>query len=79
MMPSKQRGKFLKKGKHLRRSLKHLKIWNEFVCQFKLVTVIQQFLAALQERELDNVWLQDGVTTRTSSVSIDILRAAFPE
>ncbi|GFT63960.1 hypothetical protein TNCV_2314311 [Trichonephila clavipes] len=36
-MPSEQRGMSSKKGKDLRRPLEHLKKWNEFVCQFRLV------------------------------------------
>ncbi|GFV08959.1 DUF4817 domain-containing protein [Trichonephila clavipes] len=42
--------------------------------------MIQQFfLLALQERNLDNVWLQDRSTAHTSRVSTGISRAAFPE
>ncbi|GFW81733.1 hypothetical protein TNCV_2884071 [Trichonephila clavipes] len=36
-MPSQQRGMFLMKVKDLRRPLEYLKMWNEFVCQFRLV------------------------------------------
>ncbi|GFX37855.1 uncharacterized protein TNCV_1823111 [Trichonephila clavipes] len=41
--------------------------------------MIQQFfLPALQERDLDHVLQQDGATSHTSRVFIDVLRAALP-
>ncbi|GFU80370.1 hypothetical protein TNCV_3521441 [Trichonephila clavipes] len=36
MMPLEQQGMSPKKRKDRRRSLEHLKMWNEFACQFKL-------------------------------------------
>ncbi|GFS98773.1 hypothetical protein TNCV_753851 [Trichonephila clavipes] len=37
-------------------------------------------LSAFQERDLDNVWLQqDGATAHTSSTSMGVLRATLPE
>ncbi|GFX45502.1 hypothetical protein TNCV_2740391 [Trichonephila clavipes] len=67
--------------KDLRRSLEHWIMWNELVCQFRPLynNMIQQFfLPTLQERDLDNVWLQQhGATAHTSRVSMGVLRAAF--
>ncbi|GFT15789.1 hypothetical protein TNCV_4943391 [Trichonephila clavipes] len=40
----------------------------------------QFFLTVLQEKDIDNVWLQqDRATVHNSNVSIDVLRASFPE
>ncbi|GFX42893.1 hypothetical protein TNCV_5072571 [Trichonephila clavipes] len=81
-MPSEQQKMFPKKGNYLQRPLENLKMWNEFVCQFKPLcdNMIQQiFLPALQERDLHKVWLQQqGVTAHTPRISMGILRAAFP-
>ncbi|GFX02594.1 hypothetical protein TNCV_728481 [Trichonephila clavipes] len=50
-------------------TLEHLKMWNEFMCQFRHnVTVIQHFfLPTLQERDLDSMWLQQYGTIAYTS------------
>ncbi|GFV15801.1 hypothetical protein TNCV_987841 [Trichonephila clavipes] len=54
-------GNVSKERKGLHRPLERLKLWNEFVCQF---------LPALQEKNLDNVWLQqNGNAAHTSRFS----------
>ena len=47
----------------------------------RYVTMIEEFfLPALEEMDLDNVWFQqDGATAHTARVSMNVLRAAFPE
>ncbi|GFX65095.1 uncharacterized protein TNCV_452331 [Trichonephila clavipes] len=44
----------------------------------RYVTMIQQFLPALQEKDPDNVWLQQDGATAHTKISMSILRAAFP-
>ncbi|GFV87854.1 hypothetical protein TNCV_781361 [Trichonephila clavipes] len=81
-MPFEQQGMSTKKGKELRRPLEHLKMWNEFprLNSYNLTMISQFFLPSHQERDLDNVLLQqDGATVHTFRVSKGILRAAFPE
>ncbi|GFV58327.1 hypothetical protein TNCV_2688421 [Trichonephila clavipes] len=80
MMPSEQQGMSPKKEKSLRRQLEYLKCGMNSRVNPDRGTIIQEFfLPSLQEKDLDNVWLQDGVTARISGVPTDILRAAFPE
>ncbi|GFY27414.1 hypothetical protein TNCV_2070341 [Trichonephila clavipes] len=64
-----------------RRPLEHLKMWNEFVSQFRPVYENDPtlFLTALQEKDLDNEWLPQNWATAQSKTSMSILRAAFPE
>ncbi|GFU67281.1 hypothetical protein TNCV_3556071 [Trichonephila clavipes] len=71
----------LKKGNDIRRPLEHMKMCNDFVCQLRpeyVTKILQLFLPVLEERDLDNLWLQDVATTHTR-VSMGALRAAFTE
>ncbi|GFT78123.1 hypothetical protein TNCV_837361 [Trichonephila clavipes] len=66
MMASEQQGMSPKKGKDLRKSLEHLKIWNEFICQFRLVCDYDPTILTCSPRKyLDHVLLQDEATGHT--------------
>ncbi|GFX14778.1 hypothetical protein TNCV_1485211 [Trichonephila clavipes] len=80
-MPSKLRGMSPKKENDLRRSLEHLKMMNELMCQFRpdVIMIQQFFLHALHERNLGNARLQQDGATAYTRVSMGVLREAFPE
>ncbi|GFW49889.1 hypothetical protein TNCV_1885521 [Trichonephila clavipes] len=74
-MLSKLRGMSPKKGKDLRRPLEHLKMWKEYVSQFRPVCDNDYTILTRSPRKsLHKVWFQqDKATAHTSRVFMGVL------
>ncbi|GFT64206.1 hypothetical protein TNCV_2200871 [Trichonephila clavipes] len=71
-----ERGMSPKKGDELREFLKHLKMWNDFLCQYRPICDNDPTICIhYPKKNLDNVgFQQEEATTHTSRIFMGALR-----